>query len=328
MHQGNYTHRRTHTDLNHTGSSGYPTEADAVGHARRTGPADTHHNMDRRTTCKYTFSSSSTPVATFYAPATLRKLFQARALRGSSRTLSSSSAMFQSLKTFQKLLIAFFNAFYAFSPANPISLCHSLTFSFFNAIMLFLPQIPDPFVTLLPFFLEAQRHAAARRMQHGNTCRVMPIGKVKAKRSLHNRYTNAELKSAGRRSAHRRLGPCPWDHAALRDLGFSGKGEMKTSSLGRTVRALARPWTAIKRSISMSRIGNGLGTLPPSARANLVCPALRMAWLPPTSISPPTVQIEPVRHENVSAHARHTRVHPTIPIPSHLIGFVSLYPDG
>ena len=29
---------------------------------------------------------------------------------------------------FQKRLIAFFNAFYAFSPANPRSLCYSLTF--------------------------------------------------------------------------------------------------------------------------------------------------------------------------------------------------------
>jgi hypothetical protein len=114
-------------------------------------------------------------------------------------------------------------------------------------------------------------------MQHGNTCRVMPIGKVKAKRSLHNRYTNAELKSAGRRSAHRRLGPCPWDHAALRDLGFSGKGEMKTSSLGRTARALARPWTAIKRSISMEPHRKWVRNTAPSARANLVCPALRMA---------------------------------------------------
>ena len=32
-------------------------------------------------------------------------------------------------------------------------------------------------------------------------------------------------------------------HAALRDLGFSGKGEMKTSSLGRT----ARPCAAVDR---------------------------------------------------------------------------------
>ena len=125
--------------------------------------------------------------------------------------------------------------------------------------------------------------------------------------------------------------------------------KLKTSSLVRLSSghwgrqpALARPWsawTAIKRSISTSRIGN-LGQehclvplpAPKCARQSLVshapCPAplpFGFAWPAPHFHSPPTVQIEPVRNENVSAHARHTRVHPIIPMPSHLIGKGSLY---
>ena len=54
---------------------------------------------------------------------------------------------------------------------------------------------------------------------------------------------------------------------------------MKTLSQGRTARLRA----AVDRYEALdfeSRIGNGFGRLPPSARANIACPALRMASPP------------------------------------------------
>ena len=116
----------------------------------------------------------------------------------------------------------------------------------------------------------------------------------------------------------------PW---RLGDLGFSREGEMKNSSLGRT----ARPCAAVDRYQAIDfdepHRNDRSGTLPPSARANLACPALRMAC-PPISIPLRQYKLNQRYMRTCQPTHAHTRVHPIIPIPSHLSGFVSLYPDG
>ena len=116
------------------------------------------------------------------------------------------------------------------------------------------------------------------------------------------------------------------DHAALRDLGFSGKGEMKTSSLGRT----ARPCAAVDRYQAIDfdepHRKSVRNTAPKCARQSRM--PRPSHGLPPISIPRRQYKLNQRYMKTCQPTHAHTRVHPIIPIQTHLSGFEPLYPDG
>ena len=112
-------------------------------------------------------------------------------------------------------------------------------------------------------------------------------------------------------------------HLGIWDFRERAKGEMKTSSLGRT----ARPCAAVDRYQAIDFDEPHRKSV--SNTAPKCAPQSRMPrpshGLPPISIPHRQYKLNQRYMKTLRAH---TRVHPIIPIPSHLSGNVSLYPDG
>ena len=123
------------------------------------------------------------------------------------------------------------------------------------------------------------------------------------------------------------LGGTGHTHAALRDLGCSGKWEMKTLSQGRTARLRAAVDRYRAIDFDDAHHKRVRKTAPKCARQSRM--PRPSHGLPPISIPRRQYKLNPCIMKTCQpTHAHTPRVLPTIPIPSYLIGFGSLYPDG